>query len=85
MQTAMAFFKELFKAFQYLKYSRSAADLCLQFKWTDEDKLITWLMWVDNCVVRGYSQDLIIHVTVLCRSFGAIVLIHFILTMLTQT
>ena len=57
VQAAMVFFKELLKAFQYLKYNRSTVDPCLQFKWTDEGKLIIWLMWVDDCVVGGCGQD----------------------------
>ena len=59
VQAAMAFFKELLKVFKHLKYNRSKADLCLQFKWTQEGKLIIWLMWVDDCVVGDSGQDLI--------------------------
>ena len=46
------------KAFKHLKYNRSAADLCLHYKWSKEGKLIVWLSWVDDCVVGGSGQDL---------------------------
>ena len=57
VQAAMAFFKELMKAFKHLKYNRSAADLCLHYKWSEDGKLIVWLSWVDDCVVGGSGQD----------------------------
>ena len=57
VQAAMAFFKELMKAFKHLKYNRSAADPCLHYKWSEEGKLIVWLSWVDDCVVGGSGQD----------------------------
>ena len=57
VQAAMAFFKELLKAFKNLKYNRSTTDLCLQFKWTESRKLIIWLTWVDDCVAGGCGQD----------------------------
>ena len=60
VQAAMAFFKELLKAFKHLKYNRSKADPCLQFKWMEEGKLVIWLTWVDDCVVGGSGQDPII-------------------------
>ena len=53
VQAAMAFFRELLKAFEFLKYKRSKADPCLHYKWSKEGKLIVWLSWVDDCTVGG--------------------------------
>ena len=57
VQAAMAFFQELLKAFEFLKYNRSKADPCLHYKWTEEGKLVVWLSWVDDCAVGGHGQD----------------------------
>ena len=57
VQAAMAFFWELLKAFKFLKYNRSKADPCLHYKWTEEEKLVVWLSWVDDYVVSGHGQD----------------------------
>ena len=54
----MAFFRELLKAFKFLKYNRSKSDPCLHYKWIEEGKLVVCLPWVDNCVVGDHGQDL---------------------------
>ena len=57
VQATMAFFRELLKAFKFLRYNRSKADPCLHYKWSEDGKLIVWLLWVDNCAVGGHGQD----------------------------
>ena len=49
---AMAFWKELIKCFNSMKYQKSKADPCLYFKWTKEG-LIVWISWIDDCFVVG--------------------------------
>jgi hypothetical protein len=34
----------------YMKYMRSKADLCLNFKWID-GKLPLWITWDDDCLM----------------------------------
>ena len=51
-QAALAFWRELLKAFRSMQYGRSKADPCLYFKWTALG-LILWLAWVDDCLVAG--------------------------------
>ena len=57
VQAAMAFFRELLKTFEFLKYKRIKANPCLHCKWSKEGKLIVWLSWMDNCTVGGHDQD----------------------------
>jgi hypothetical protein len=52
-QAAYAFWRELLKAFKAMKYTRSNADPCLYYKWQDNDGLIVWISWVDDCLVAG--------------------------------
>ncbi len=55
-QAAMAFWKELLKAFYGMGYNkRSKADPCLYFGWTLTG-LVLWSSWVDDCLVCGTSQ-----------------------------
>ena len=56
-EAAMAFWREILKAFKHMGYNRSKADSCLYFKWTALGNLIVWLSWVDDCVCFGQSQD----------------------------
>ena len=49
---AMAFWKETLMAFKHMKFTRSKADPCLQFKWTALG-LLLWITWVDDCLVIG--------------------------------
>ena len=54
-QAALAFWRELLKAFHHMKYGRSKADPCLYFKWTVYG-LVLWLSWVDDCLVAGKEE-----------------------------
>jgi hypothetical protein len=54
-QAALAFWRELLKAFRHMKYGRSKADPCLYFRWTAFG-LILWLSWVDDCLVGGKDE-----------------------------
>lgn len=56
-EAAMAFWKEMLKAFGHMGYERSNADSCLYFKWTAAGFLIAWLSWVDDCVCFGRAND----------------------------
>jgi hypothetical protein len=58
-QVAIAFWKQLIKAFASMKYARSKADPCLYFLWTING-LIVWLSWVDNCLVCGKETGVLI-------------------------
>ena len=52
---AMAYWKETLMAFKHMKFSRSKADPCLQFKWT-KDGLVLWITWVDDCLGVGPTK-----------------------------
>jgi hypothetical protein len=54
-QAALAFWRELLKAFRHMEYGRSKADPCLYFRWTALG-LILWLSWVDDCLVGGKDE-----------------------------
>jgi hypothetical protein len=54
-QAALAFWRELLKAFRHMEYGRSKADPCLYFRWTAFG-LILWLSWVDDCLVGGKDE-----------------------------
>jgi hypothetical protein len=58
VQAAYAFWRELLKALQDMKYTRSKADPCLYFSWT-VDGLIIWLSWVDDCLVVGKKEGVL--------------------------
>eukprot|EP00957_Ditylum_brightwellii_P201598 15326342-Ditylum_brightwellii.AAC.1 len=51
-QAAMQFWRELQKAFVYMRYKRNKADPCLAYKWVD-GFLVIWLSWVDDCLNAG--------------------------------
>jgi hypothetical protein len=51
-QAAIAFWKQLLKAFASMDYVRSKADPCLYFAWT-VNGLVIWISWVDDCLVCG--------------------------------
>jgi hypothetical protein len=57
-QAALAFWRELLKAFKSMQYGRSKADPCLYFKWTALG-LILWLSWVDDCLVAGKEEGVL--------------------------
>ena len=52
-QAAFAFWKELLLAFKSLKYLRSKANPCLYYKWGEEEGLVLWISWVDDCLIAG--------------------------------
>ena len=54
-QAAFAFWKALLKAFKAMKFERSKADPCLYYSWT-EHGLVTWISWVDDCLVCGSPE-----------------------------
>jgi hypothetical protein len=41
-----------------LEYIRSQADPCLYYKWTEEG-LCLWLSWVDDCLMMGRKEDIL--------------------------
>ena len=57
-QAALEFWREMNKAFLFMKYARSKADPCLRFKWfkdseSGRDQLVIWMLWVDDCLIIG--------------------------------
>ena len=57
-QAAKMFWKELLKAMNYLKFTRSQCDPCLYWKDTMLGMVI-WLSWVDDCLCIGPENDVI--------------------------
>jgi hypothetical protein len=55
-QAAMMFWKELVKAMNHMGFTRNEVDPCLYWKWTD-DGLVTWLSWVDDCMITGDKKN----------------------------
>jgi hypothetical protein len=54
-KSASAFGRELNSSLNDMKYERSKADQCLYFCWTLIG-LISWLSWIDDCVVAGDEE-----------------------------
>jgi hypothetical protein len=54
-QSALAFWKQLLKAFQSMGFNRSKADPCLNYAWTVLG-LVLWISWIDDCLVIGQSE-----------------------------
>ena len=54
-QAAFAFWKALLKAFRAMNFNRSKADPCLYYAWTKHG-LVTWISWVDDCLVCGTKE-----------------------------
>jgi len=54
-QAARAFWIKLLAAFKAMGYTRSKADPCLYYKWT-EHGLVVWISWVDDCLVCGSEE-----------------------------
>ena len=40
-----------------LGHMRSKADPCLAFKWTEDGELVTWVLWIDDCLVCGPEKE----------------------------
>ena len=55
IQGALQWFREICMALKYLSWERNKSDPCLFYKWTD-DKLVVFLLWVDDCLVAGPEQ-----------------------------
>eukprot|EP00957_Ditylum_brightwellii_P078625 5977616-Ditylum_brightwellii.AAC.1 len=51
-QAAMQFWRELQKAFKYMKFKRNKVDPCLRFSWID-GFLVVWITWVDDYLNAG--------------------------------
>ena len=56
-EAAMAFWKEMLKAFKAMQFERSTADPCMYYKWTTAGFLIVWLSWIDDCACFGMNDD----------------------------
>jgi histone deacetylase 1/2 len=54
-QSAMAFWRQLLKAFRSMGFKRSKADPCLYFAWTLLG-LVLWISWIDDCLVVGKAE-----------------------------
>jgi len=52
-EAAIAFWREILKAFKHMGYNPNKTDSCLYFKWTVLGNLIVWL----SCVCFGRAQD----------------------------
>jgi hypothetical protein len=57
-QAAYRFWIYLLAVVRKLKFTRSKADPCLYFRWTDDDALLLWLSWVDDCFIPGHETEL---------------------------
>jgi hypothetical protein len=57
-QAAHRFSMYLLKIVRGLKFTRSKADPCLYFRWTDTNTLLLWFSWVDDCFITGPQMEL---------------------------
>eukprot|EP00957_Ditylum_brightwellii_P005698 434099-Ditylum_brightwellii.AAC.1 len=51
-QAAIQFWRELQRAFKFMKFKRNKTDPYLSFRWVD-GYLMIWIMWVDDCLCAG--------------------------------
>jgi hypothetical protein len=58
-QAAYRFWIYLLAVVRKLNFKRSKADPCLYFRWTDEDALLLWFSWVDDCFITGPETELL--------------------------
>jgi hypothetical protein len=72
-QAAYAFWKALLKAFGAMEFTRSKADPCLYYAWTKHG-LVTWISWVDDCLVCGTKEGVRIAKEKLLKQFDCDVL-----------
>ena len=56
-QAALQFWRLLLQAFKAMKYQRSKADACLQFKWMPSGNLMMWISWIDDCAIIGEKSE----------------------------
>ena len=54
-QTAAQFWKELLKAFMFMKYARNQADPCLYFRWV-KGELVICISWVGDFLLTGPNK-----------------------------
>ena len=54
-QDAAHFYKDLLKAFRFMKYARNQADPCLYFRQV-KDELVIWISWVDDFLLSGPNK-----------------------------
>lgn len=67
-QAAYAFWRALLKAFREMQFQRSKADPCLYYAWTKHG-LVTWITWVDDCLVTGSKEGIAIAKAKLMKKF----------------
>jgi hypothetical protein len=58
-QAAYRFWLFLLTIVRCLQFTRSKADPCLYFKWTDAGSLLLWFSWVDDCFITGPTSELL--------------------------
>ena len=57
IQGALQWWRECCKAMYYLGWRRHAIDPCLFIKYTEEGKLMMFLLWVDDCFITGPEKN----------------------------
>jgi hypothetical protein len=58
-QAAYRFWSHLLTLVHHVQFSRSKADPCLYFKWTETGALLLWFSWVDDCIVNGSEAEIL--------------------------
>jgi Reverse transcriptase (RNA-dependent DNA polymerase) len=58
-QSAYAFWRMLLAVFRSMGFERSKADPCLYYAWTKHG-LCMWISWVDDCLVVGAKEAVLI-------------------------
>ena len=56
-QAASRFCVLLQSVFLKLSYKRSNSDRCMFHKWSEKDRLVVWLSWVDDCFCTGKKES----------------------------
>ena len=59
-QAANCFYRLLVSVMSGLKFQKSAADPCLNFKWDDEEGLIVWLSWIEDLLIVNRSKKCVL-------------------------
>jgi hypothetical protein len=58
-QAAYRFWLYLLTIVHHVQFSRSTADPCLYFRWTESGALLLWFSWVDDCIVTGSEEEML--------------------------
>jgi hypothetical protein len=58
-QAAYRFWSYLLTIVRHVQFSRSKADPCLYFRWTETGALLLWFSWVDDCIVTGSEEEVL--------------------------